>query len=258
MSLREMRALYVCLLAVLLLPGCLEDDLAVTDKISGGVVHYLGADYNTSALPNDAYRIVGITPGADTWRMVVEYSGGCQEHDFFIWWDGQWSENPVETSLYIFYDDNDDSCEAIVRDTLFLDLNRVFYGEVPEDLYEIMIVNANTGKQISIPIDLLELAQTVSCSLEAEIVSTACQESIWLDRWLLLADSVGSFQTVWLQPVRNSETVSLELPEKGSYEVGVTALFGFEYSGDGTVTCQSYPEGEVIPVVVNCLTRLKD
>ena len=69
-----------------------------------------------------------------TWRVenqlfvVVQYGGGCEEHEFDLVWDPAIilvPENEIgfdEAQLIITHDDNDDLCEAALTDTLEIEL----------------------------------------------------------------------------------------------------------------------------------------
>jgi len=83
------------------------------------------------ALTHGEVRIEGRTLLVD-----VSYSGGCAEHDFQLFMSpATFAEsNPVQASLWLQHEDNDDACDAIVSETLrfdltpVLDLHREFYG----------------------------------------------------------------------------------------------------------------------------------
>lgn len=250
-----MKFFYASLVAVLL-SGCLKDDLDVTEKVVGGDLHYLGSNQDYDDLPNDSYRIIGVTPSDEYWNVIVEYTGGCEEHDFVVFWEGEWDENPVEGVFYLLHDSNGETCESVVRDTLQVDLEKVFYEDAPDELEQLSVVNGSNSRQIKVPVDLMELTQSENCEVEALIRLVDCSYGIWDDRWLLMQDWLGQYEKVWLQPIKNSESVSLDVPAIGPYKVGVTALFGFQYTSDSVVTCQSYPEGEIIPVAINCMALL--
>lgn len=50
----------------------------------------------------------------DCLRMTAEYSGGCAEHDFDLYWDGEWERTkPPVAHLYLSHNAHGDACEAI-------------------------------------------------------------------------------------------------------------------------------------------------
>lgn len=54
----------------------------------------------------------------------VGYSGGCEEHDFDLMWDGSF-EDSDNASLYLIHDANNDVCEAYANETLEFDLSAI-------------------------------------------------------------------------------------------------------------------------------------
>ncbi|MDP2305489.1 MAG: hypothetical protein Q8P18_05635 [Pseudomonadota bacterium] len=60
----------------------------------------------------------------DTLSVQVEYGGGCEEHAFVVCWpDGTFAESaPVQASLELWHGGLVDGCEALLNETLELDL----------------------------------------------------------------------------------------------------------------------------------------
>ena len=55
--------------------------------------------------------------------LEISYSGGCVSHDFSLIGSGSFSESyPVQTSMLLHHEDNDDNCDSIITDTLVFDL----------------------------------------------------------------------------------------------------------------------------------------
>lgn len=64
--------------------------------------------------------------------LEISYTGGCVNHDFSLIGSGVFAESyPVQTSIILSHEDNNDSCEAILTDTLVFDLTplKEFYTE---------------------------------------------------------------------------------------------------------------------------------
>lgn len=77
-----------------------------------------------AGLPNDpvALRIVGVE--GNLLHMYAQYSGGCQDHDFYACWDGTFMESfPVQVRLQVFHDAHGDTCEALITKDIYLDLS---------------------------------------------------------------------------------------------------------------------------------------
>jgi hypothetical protein len=61
--------------------------------------------------------------------LVVTYGGGCAEHDFELYWDGQQSLSlPGQITLQLGHDSHRDGCEALLSETLSFDLSEALSG----------------------------------------------------------------------------------------------------------------------------------
>ncbi|WP_421873887.1 hypothetical protein [Marinoscillum sp.] len=235
----------------LLVAGCLETNLDATDTFVDNRLTYLQQSFEDLGIPNDPFEVTAITPkSSKSWDVIIEHSGGCESHSFYTWWDESW-QSEGQVRFFLIHNSNGDNCEALVRDTLSLDMDEVFSSQLP-DTTVIRLVNASSGANISVDPQLAAISQSNSCSLKADIATNTCGDGIWEDRWLHLQDSINE-KPVWLIPVRSSANVSLLLPEEqDSYRVGVTLLFGFE-SSQLSNTCYETDDGYAIPVSVNCI-----
>jgi len=73
----------------------------------------------------------------------VSYSGGCENHEFEVVWDGLiYETNPPQANILISHNANGDACEAFLSDTLTIDLNQVF-GESYSDDLKLIIINGS-------------------------------------------------------------------------------------------------------------------
>ncbi|MCB9673560.1 MAG: hypothetical protein H6737_00505 [Alphaproteobacteria bacterium] len=77
-----------------------------------------------TAADGDPYTVTGASIAGDTLSVDVEYGGGCAMHDWTLCWpDATFAEsNPVQVTLDLLHDDHDDACDAVVLDTIELDL----------------------------------------------------------------------------------------------------------------------------------------
>lgn len=58
-------------------------------------------------------------------RLDLQYSGGCEDHEFAVWWtDGLVApSNPPKLQLQLQHYDHGDSCDALVNRSLWVDLS---------------------------------------------------------------------------------------------------------------------------------------
>ena len=232
-----------------LLTGCLDTALDATDNYVYNSLNYLDQPYDDLGLSNDPFDIIAVSPNGDEWDVIVEYSGGCNEHSFYTWWDDTWQASG-QTRFFLAHYDNDDPCEAIIRDTLNLDLNYIVNTDL-KDSTIIRIVNASNGSNISVDPLLAAISQGYNCGIAGEIEENSCGQGIWENQWILLNDSVRQLP-VWLIPVRSDSQISLDIPEEDDVEVGFTFLFGYE-SAQLSNSCFLTDEGYAIPVYLNCI-----
>lgn len=74
--------------------------------------------------PEDPFAILDAVIVADTLAVEVQYSGGCEQHDFAVCWDGGFAESdPVQVGIKISHDDKGDLCDALPLESLEFDLS---------------------------------------------------------------------------------------------------------------------------------------
>ncbi len=111
----------------------------------------------TNMWPNDPFTIMSTEVIGDTLDVLVQYSGGCVEHDFRLVCYGSWMESlPVQVGILLSHNAYDDNCDAIITKTLRFNLtplrneyNRSYpnspgiiimvlrYGSAPDDIWRI-------------------------------------------------------------------------------------------------------------------------
>lgn len=234
--------------------SCLDTELETTSLVSDADIQYLDASQDISELVIDPYTIVSVTPVDRNWEIIVEYSGGCEEHQFYTFWDGAWAEsNPLQTTFRLLHVGNGDACKALVRDTVVVNFDQLFRGTYPDEGAIVTVNNTPGTTSITVHPTLAGLAQGSFCSINARLVATPCGDGIWANKWLQVQDSIDYHNLVWIQPVRNNNLVSLDVPDEGNYKIGITLLFGYEGVDDGAI-CQAMPEGAIVPATINCVT----
>jgi len=77
----------------------------------------------------DPFRIISQTIHGDTLIMMVEYGGGCKEHEFKMNFTGAWMKSlPPKAELWLEHQNNDDNCRALVVKNLYFDLTPLKYA----------------------------------------------------------------------------------------------------------------------------------
>lgn len=74
----------------------------------------------------DAFRINKGERKGDILQLNVSYSGGCKQHSFEIIWDGLvYTNNPCNMNLLIIHRGNNDTCEALITETIMVNLKEL-------------------------------------------------------------------------------------------------------------------------------------
>ncbi|MEM7036879.1 MAG: hypothetical protein AAF570_07870 [Bacteroidota bacterium] len=61
-------------------------------------------------------------------EFTVSYGGGCQEHDFDLYWTAAWAESiPPQTQLYLTHNAHDDRCRAYFTKQIRFSLSELTY-----------------------------------------------------------------------------------------------------------------------------------
>jgi hypothetical protein len=62
----------------------------------------------------------------DCLQLKISYSGGCKEHEFDLYWSGDWDKTkPPVAHLYLSHNANGDNCEAIKTQKLGFSLQQI-------------------------------------------------------------------------------------------------------------------------------------
>ena len=86
------------------------------------IVEVVGTDTLADARPEFPTVKVG-TLRTDTLALRVQYSGGCEEHEFELVAEDSFMESsPVQAGVRLFHDGNGDMCEALPTETIRFDL----------------------------------------------------------------------------------------------------------------------------------------
>jgi hypothetical protein len=77
-----------------------------------------------SAAPvSDDFNINQVATKDDKLTVTVQYTGGCERHDFDLRWDGSYLESfPPQVLMRLVHNSNSDPCEALPTEELKFDM----------------------------------------------------------------------------------------------------------------------------------------
>ncbi|MFY0598295.1 MAG: hypothetical protein JXR03_01405 [Cyclobacteriaceae bacterium] len=247
------------LISVFVLTSCYDTGLDSQGLVSENDIIYLDNLSDKDAFTNDPYRIIAITPRNDQWDVIVEYSGGCEDHLFYLWWDGNIAFVPssglLDLELYLIHNGNGDLCEAIVRDTLSFSASEAFSANESYSRDALVTVHNETSSQaIKIDPALAELT-TENCNLKARIVAGNCILSSLGGEWIQPEHDIDDYDNIILLPVRSPQDSLVQQLQSQNVKVSAVLLFGFEYTSGASFNeeCGNLPDGTIIPVAINCI-----
>lgn len=77
----------------------------------------------------DPFEVVSHEVRGQFVRLDIQYSGGCAEHDFAVWWTGIASGScPGGVPLELQHYASGDTCDALVTESIWVDLSPVVDG----------------------------------------------------------------------------------------------------------------------------------
>jgi len=80
---------------------------------------------------SDGLTIASVAVEGNQLVVGVRYGGGCEEHDFALYWNGSvFESHPPQVDLFLMHDDHGDACEGLVGKTLRFDVARLAPGEL--------------------------------------------------------------------------------------------------------------------------------
>jgi hypothetical protein len=82
-------------------------------------------------------------------RLVVEYGGGCEDHEFAVWWTGVLAPSiPPLIPLEVQHYDFGDSCEALITDELWIDLSAIHRPGIDEAQVQFVMGTGGAGNTL--------------------------------------------------------------------------------------------------------------
>ncbi len=109
----------------------LDNNSKVVLRLSKDIFTTFDNNRKNSISEGDSFTIKESKIEGDNLQITLTYSGGCKEHIFEIIWDGiVYTDNPCKMNLLIIHRGNFDNCEALITDTINIDLKKLI-GNIP-------------------------------------------------------------------------------------------------------------------------------
>jgi hypothetical protein len=82
---------------------------------------------------NASFTVKSIKVKGDILNIEVEYSGGCQKHEFELFFNGMYMKSmPPKAGLILVHKNNGDNCRELITETLKFDLTPTRYGDTKD------------------------------------------------------------------------------------------------------------------------------
>ena len=145
-----MNRLTVLLVLVSILTGsCQSDDEATINNSADAIILSSPPTAESDPFALESARAEGTTVTA-----VVRYGGGCEDHQFRVYWDGIATKSiPPQMVVNVYHDDQGDTCEAYLIDMVSFDAQELLGDLWNLDEEAVLIIrNANDGETISVTV----------------------------------------------------------------------------------------------------------
>jgi hypothetical protein len=82
---------------------------------------------------NAPFTVKSVKVKGDILNIEVEYSGGCEKHEFDLFFNGIYMKSmPPKAGLILVHKNNDDNCRQLITETLKFDLTPTRYGDTKD------------------------------------------------------------------------------------------------------------------------------
>ena len=145
-----MNRLTVLLVLISILTGsCQSDDEATINNSADAIILSSPPTAESDPFALESARAEGTIVTA-----VVRYGGGCKDHLFRVYWDGVATKSiPPQMVVNVYHDDQGDTCEAYLTDTVSFDAQQLLGDLWNLDEEAVLIIrNANNGETISVTV----------------------------------------------------------------------------------------------------------
>jgi hypothetical protein len=119
-----------------------------------------------NSAPRDTFTIQQIKLEGDLLQINITYGGGCENHTFSLIGSDEYAESyPVQTSVLLSHDANEDPCEALLHKTLNFNLFPLAlrYQElyqVNSDMITLHIVGGSEGESVNYNFEITHNSST--------------------------------------------------------------------------------------------------
>lgn len=123
-----MKPLLIFILTVIsfVTPSCkiFKNDAGEKDETPPIIVQQGFVKPDNSAL----FELIKTSLEGNIITIEVSYSGGCNEHDFKLYFDGNYKKSlPPKADFILTHDNKGDACRSIVNKTLKFDISKAQY-----------------------------------------------------------------------------------------------------------------------------------
>ncbi|GGK49797.1 MULTISPECIES: hypothetical protein [Flavobacteriaceae] len=95
-------------------------------RINSEVFESINTNRLNSINTGDSFKINSATRIDDNLEVSISYGGGCKQHSFEVIWDGVvYTDPPCQMNLFIIHNANNDECEALITETISINLKNL-------------------------------------------------------------------------------------------------------------------------------------
>ena len=252
--------------AIFLSTACADDSVTILTEPDPNTIPNVKSDGelfdilvgDRSEVTSDPFVIRSSWREGDVLFVVVQYSGGCENHDFDFVWSANIDLVPEgqvgfdQTSLIIIHNANGDMCEAALTDTLTVDLADIG-ATINLDQLNTRIMNGGSDQTFSVVQGFTGIPEDETCEYEVVLTEVICGDGLFDNKWFRFT---GKEEPAFLQPVALMALIELPPDQPiGRYKVGVKV--GTWTPDPDKAICLAYP-GPSIPVEIWCLELIEE
>ena len=243
-----MKAIKMFILALIVM-SCAEDQ-----PLSDSTVSLIQNGDTFDNLANgetagDPFSIYSVKRNDQSLEVVVQYSGGCEQHDFEVVAKVGDDYFPG-VSLALVHLANGDMCEAYLTDTLTIDFSGLLASSIIISEADVSLIHGYNKDEYFLAHETMNIRQGMGCNLSASFEEVVCGAGFFDNRWFRSTDAglLEEHDFFYFQPIEYDLD---DVPALGEYQLSVRILRDYEPDGN-TAICRAYP-GYSIPVKITCI-----